>query len=192
MSMLKNLIKFIISNRPQLYWRFKTKEFLADPWQKKIFPQHDWLLKQIKELKPDSILEPGCGFGRNLNWLIKQGIKSEILTGTDPFFHPQGSINYVRANVLKLPFADKKFDLVFTHGLLMHLSPRQLPRALAELVRVSNKYLIIIEEVCHRARQLNYFTWAHDYDQLIRQFKLKVLESHLDKQLKLKWLLIQK
>lgn len=192
MSMLKNLIKLFISHQPQIYWLFKTKEFLADPWQKKIFPQHKWLLKQIQVLKPDLILEVGCGFGRNLNYLIKQGIKPFILTGADLFLRPPESINFVRANVLNLPFTANRFELVFTHGLLMHLSPIQLPRALAELIRVSHKYLIIIEEVRSRPGKLNYFTWAHDYEKLIRQFKLKVLESHLDKQLKLKWLLIQK
>ncbi|MEK7622680.1 MAG: class I SAM-dependent methyltransferase [Patescibacteria group bacterium] len=174
------------------FWEYLTPDFRKDFWQQQIFPQHRWLLTKIKALKPRSIFEPGCGFGRNLSYLIKQGIKPSILTGADFAFQPPDSIKFVRANVLKLPFPADNFDLVFTHGLLMHLKPQNLVKAMSELIRVSKKYLILIEEVRSRPGQLNYFTWAHDYEKLIRQFKLKVLESHLDKQLKLKCLLIQK
>lgn len=181
--MKHRLLELIVGHFPQFYWRIKTKDFLADSWQKRIFPQHRWLLQTIQTLKPQSILEVGCGFGRNLRWLINQGINPAKLSGVDissrllslAIKQLPKAVRLRRANVLKLPFRDKQFDLVFTHGLLMHLSPRQLPQALSELVRVSQKHLILIEEIRSRPRQLNYFTWAHDYDKMITALPLKVI-----------------
>jgi len=171
----------LVSRFPQLYWQIKANSFFNDPWQKRFFPQHRWLLQTIQALQPHSILEAGCGFGRNLRWLVSQGLDPAQLTGVDisstllAQARLPNSVQLIRGNVLHLPFSSNSFDLVFTHGLLMHLSPRQLPRALAELVRVSQKHLILIEEIRSRPRQLNYFTWAHDYDKMIKALPVKVL-----------------
>ncbi|MDZ4228978.1 MAG: class I SAM-dependent methyltransferase, partial [Patescibacteria group bacterium] len=179
--MKHRLAELVISLWPEWYWRLKWEKFLTDPWQKRIFPQHHWLAKMIKKFKPRSVLEAGCGFGRNLNWLIKQGIKPEIFTGVDisqqllAQSRLPKTVRLIRSNVLHLPFASNCFDLVFTHGLLMHLNPRQLNQAVAELIRATKKYLIIIEEVRLRPQRLNYFTWAHDYDKIIAALPLKVV-----------------
>ncbi len=175
------VLEKLISRFPGIYWQVKANSFLNDPWQKRLFPQHQWLWQTIKTLKPDSILEAGCGFGRNLKFLIDNNISANRLTGVDVSLTllaqaklPK-SIQLIRANVLHLPFSAKSFDLVFTHGLLMHLPPRQLPKALSELTRVSKKHLILIEEIRSRPRQLNYFTWAHDYDKMIKALPVKVV-----------------
>jgi len=175
------VLEKLISRFPGIYWQVKANSFLTDPWQKRIFPQHQWLWQTIKTLKPDSILEAGCGFGRNLRWLVSRGLDPAQLTGIDissvllAQARLSKSVQLICGNVLHLPFSSNRFDLVFTHGLLMHLSPRQLPRALSELARVSQKHLILIEEIRSRPRQLNYFTWAHDYDKMIAALPLKVI-----------------
>lgn len=175
----------LISCFPQLYWRFKVNSFLNDPWQKRLFPQHEWFLRLIKKISPESILEVGCGFGRNLKFLIDNHIPASKLTGADisavllARARLPKSVRLIQGNVLRLPFAPNQFELVFTHGLLMHLSPRQFSQALTELVRVSQKYLILIEEIRSRPRQLNYFTWAHDYDKMITALPLKAVIKKL-------------
>lgn len=174
------LEKFI-SRFPYVYWQVKADSFFNDPWQKCFFSQHRWLLQMIQALKPDSVLEAGCGFGRNLKFLADNNIPAHRLTGVDissgllAKTRLPKSVRLIRANVLKLPFRDRQFDLVFTHGLLMHLSPRQLPQALSELTRVCQKHLILIEEIRSRSRQINYFTWAHDYDKMVAALPLKVI-----------------
>ena len=140
--MLRSLLAAI---NLRFFWEFNAGRFGRETWQNRIFPQHRWLLKQIVKFRPGSILEAGCGFGRNLNWLIKQGVKQEILTGVDfsarLLFQAQlpHSVKLIQANVLNLPFSANHFDLVFTHGLLMHLSPRNLTPAFKELFRVTKK-----------------------------------------------------
>ena len=144
-----------------------------------------------------AILEVGCGFGRNLNWLISQGIRPEILTGADfsrnllKSAEVPKAVRLLQADVLNLPLATDRFDLVFTHGLLMHLKPADLSRALQELVRVTKRHLIFIEEIRRCPRQLNYFTWAHDYDKIIAGLPLKVLIRENGKYL-LRWYLLKK
>lgn len=192
--MLKKILAKINLN---WFWEADAPGLAADDWQKQIFPQHFWLLGQIKRLKPKRIMEAGCGFGRNLKFLIDGGVKPEILTGADisPKLLAQAglpkSVRLVRANVLNLPFSDRCFDLVFTHGLLMHVHPRRPGQAVLELARVTKKYLILIEEIRSRPERLNYFTWAHDYDKIIARLPFKVLIKKRGPHL-LVWYLLKK
>lgn len=196
--MLKKIIKKIIGSQPRFYWQFWGPQLLLDPWQKQIFPQHYWLLKTIRRLKPQSILEAGCGFGRNLKFLTDNDIIANRITGIDissvllAQARLSKSVRLIRANVLSLPFSSHSFDLVFTHGLLMHLPPSQLPRALSELIRVSQKYLILIEEIRSRPQQLNYFTWAHDYEKMIANLPVETKFVYTDQKLKLRYIHLQK
>ncbi|MDZ7587002.1 MAG: class I SAM-dependent methyltransferase [Patescibacteria group bacterium] len=183
----------------KLLWNYKALTFDQEVWQNKIFPQHQWLLKTITRLDPQTILEVGCGFGRNLKFLLHHGLDPRRLAGVDfsqVMLHKAKrnlgkKLSLTKASVLKLPFQAKKFDLVFTHGLLMHLPPPDLPQALVELTRVSKKYLIIIEEIRVQPRQLNYFTWAHDYDKIISTLPLQVVIKKKGKY-SLIWYLLKK
>ena len=168
----------------KLFWYFYADKFYRDPWQHRIFPQHHWLLKLITSHRPKTILEVGCGFGRNLKFLLDHGIKPQQLTGVDfsakllkRVSLPQ--IKLYHASAQNLPFPDHQFDLSFTHGLLMHL-PDPIP-ALRELIRVSRNRLIVIEETRSRSRQLNSFTWAHDYPKLFRSLPVKINTTHHNK-----------
>ncbi len=183
-KLLYKLAPFLPLN---LFWELFSPSFLKDPWQHRILPEHWWLLNIITTKKPANILEVGCGFGRNLLFLTHQGVKPRRLTGVDfssRLLH-QAKVNLPkvklhRASVLKLPFTTNKFDLVFTHGLLMHVSPATVSLALKELIRVSRRWLVIIEETRIRPNRINFFTWAHDYPRLINQFSLRIIDSRHD------------
>lgn len=56
---------------------------------------------------------------------------------------PPPGINFVRADITRLAFADGSFDLVFCSEVLEHIGPEQLVRACAELHRVSSRYIVI-------------------------------------------------
>lgn len=185
---------------PQRFWEKFNQDFMADTWQHRIFPQHYWLEKTIKKLKPKNILEVGCGFGRNLKFLIDRGVASKKLTGVDfsknllgkaKVFLKNDKIILKLADAKNLPFKEGEFDLVFTHGLLMHVPPKQVKRALGEIVRVSKKWLILIEETREKPGKINYFTFIHDYEGLIKEFGLKIVEETHDV-LNLVWYLLKK
>ena len=186
----------------QLFWDLFTPTFYTDHWQHGIYTQHYWLLGIIKPKKFNRVLEVGCGFGRNLKFLIDQGIKPETFTGID---FSQNLLQLAKANLppqvklypgkaQNLPFPDNYFNLTFTHGVLMHLPPNQVNQAFSELVRVSKKYLALVEETVTGTDpvRINNFTWAHDYQALISQHQLEIVEHTQDTTHRLVWYLLKK
>ncbi len=69
--------------KPKRFWDNWAKTFMDDPWQASLHRQHEWLLEKIYISSPKSILEPGCGFGRNIKFLLDNGFFPEQIVGTD-------------------------------------------------------------------------------------------------------------
>lgn len=92
------------------------------------------------------ILEVGANVGAQLDGLQKMGFKN--LYGIDI---NRAAIETSKANLkgidiilgsaLDLPFRDNYFDLVFTSGVLIHISPDNIKQAMEEIVRCSKKYI---------------------------------------------------
>ena len=97
--------------------------------------------------KVDSILDAGCGEGFTLNRLKEKGIGrrwegleySEAAIELGKKVYPD--IKIIHGSVYELPYKDNSFDLVLCTEVLEHLE--EPAKALKELVRVSNKYLVI-------------------------------------------------
>ena len=105
------------------------------------------LLDLIASKKVDSILDVGCGEGFTLNRLKEHGIgkrlegveylKDAIELGKKTYPY----IKIKQGDIYKLPYEDNSFDLVLCTEVLEHLD--NPPKALKELIRVSNKYLVV-------------------------------------------------
>lgn len=126
---------------------------------KKIKPLNEnWRLiyETVLDLKPDSVLELGCGNGMHLNNIqaLAPGIK---LFGLD---RDKEQINYLRQTYPKLkadiieidatkPFLPgflPKIDLSFTQAVIMHLYTNNSHLgALVNLFNISNKYIVLME-----------------------------------------------
>lgn len=182
---IPSFVKQILGYNPKIYWQMIAGSFQDEIWQKQTHGQHQWLLQQIKIIKPTSILEVGCGFGRNIDFLLKNKIKPIKFSGVDfsssmvslAKKNLPKSINLENADATALPYKDSDFDLVFTHGLLMHLPPAKINKALSELVRVSKKNIIIIEEIRKSPGLINNHTWSHDYQKHLENFPVKIIAS---------------
>ena len=92
------------------------------------------------------ILEVGCGVGMKLYSLQQLGFTN--LCGIDvqryaversKQVHSSMDIICGRAN--DIPFKDSYFDVVFTSGLLIHISPENIHEVLSEIYRCSSKYI---------------------------------------------------
>jgi hypothetical protein len=95
-------------------------------------------------------LEVGCRMGMHLEVLgrANPGLERH---GVDPDAGAlaragarQPGVRFHLGSPLALPVPDRAADLVLTHGALSRLSPRELPQALAEIRRVSRRYIL-----CH-------------------------------------------
>lgn len=119
------------------------------------------------------ILEVGCNTGLQLACLQKMGFENlygielqdyavqrakEITTG----------INIIQGNGFDLPFKDAYFDLVMTNGVLIHINPNDLLKAMSEIVRCSRNYVMGFEYFSDQLTEVNYrgnegYLWKLDY-----------------------------
>jgi pseudaminic acid biosynthesis-associated methylase len=127
----------------------------------------------LKGLEVNSILEVGCNRGHNLIALDMLGCTA---VGVEPGEYAR---TLARANGLAvaagdtydIPFPDRSTDLVFTSGVLIHVPRERLLEALAELVRVTDRYLLAIEYHSDSDEEIPYqgrdgMLWRRDYARL--------------------------
>jgi pseudaminic acid biosynthesis-associated methylase len=123
-----------------------------------------------------SILEVGCNLGNQLILLKQMGF--ENLNGIE--IHKeivktaQSRVPWARVmegSVLKMPFEDASFDLVFTSGLLIHIAPQDLPLAMNEIHRCAKSWIWGFEYHSPQMTEVRYrghseFLWKADYVRL--------------------------
>lgn len=129
----------------------------------------DWRLRvpafrrMVQGLALGSTLEIGCNRGYNLLAMQEILDPSTRLVGVEPNPHAAAlarasspRITCLEGSVFQLPFEDGAFDLVFTAGVLIHVAPHDLPRALDEICRVSRRYVLAIEYYAEQETTLPY------------------------------------
>ena len=125
--------------------------------------------------RPRRILECGCNIGLNTRALRR--FTDAELFAIEPnataraVLEDQGVLDgdhLADAVVQSLPFPDGSMDLVFTSGVLIHVHPDDLTAALDEMVRVSSKYLMMIEYFSQSPQSIPYrgrddLLWKRDF-----------------------------
>ncbi len=143
--------------------------------------------------KSASILEVGCNLGNQLILLKQMGF--ENLTGIE--IHQgitkeaQSRMPWARViegSVLKVPFDDASFDLVFTSGLLIHIAPEDLFVAMNEIYRCTRSWIWGFEYYAPKMIEVLYrgqseFLWKADYAHLYAE-SFPDLELVLEQRLK--------
>ena len=100
----------------------------------------------LADLSVKSILEVGANIGTQLRTLQKAGFSNLVGLELQIYALQEAkklstNIDFVQGSAFSLPFADKEFDLVFTSGVLIHLSPTDLNKALDEINRCAKQYI---------------------------------------------------
>ena len=141
-SKIRNKTFFLLKHgyTPRDFWDNWSDTYFHQPCRKEVDQSHYWLLEVVKKIKSESIIEVGCGFGKNLDFLCKNLLYPPKLFGVDisesmvkkaKDYIPDNAL-LACGDILNLPFSDNSFDLVFTHGTLMHISADKLPKAILE------------------------------------------------------------
>lgn len=105
------------------------------------------LIKVLRLLNIDAVLDAGCGEGFTLNKISQEKIGQKykgiefdaqaVLAANT--LYPK--LDIVQGDVMKLPFKNNSFDLVICTEVLEHLENPK--KAYRELLRVSKKYVLI-------------------------------------------------
>jgi SAM-dependent methyltransferase len=192
-SKLQNRNFAILKNGyvPKRFWDNWSEIYYSQPFRRLTDVSHEDLLKVIRELNQERILEVGCGFGRNLKFILKNLEGKHSLFGADlsesflkkAVKYVNGKVDLVCADIIQLPLADNSFDFVFTYGTLMHVSSDNVSRAVSELKRVCSRDLVIIEEVMvgvpGKKNKLNDYTFIHQYKEIFDAAGFEVKEAKI-------------
>lgn len=152
---------------PAAQMETETKRFLGKTY-KEIFSQ------LLGKYRLKRVLEVGCNLGKKLEIFHKLSPPTTFY-GIEPQADAVAEahrrcprFNIIEGNVYDLPFKDGFFDLVFTAGVLIHIPPRAIKTAMAEICRVSGKYVMGLEywekreiKVVYRGREN--LLWKMDY-----------------------------
>lgn len=167
------------SYNPKEYWKQRGQTFINEEYQRGLYWQHDWMLDKLMEIQPATLLEVGCGFGRNLRFMTRNLPDETRYVGVDlsqsMLQHAQCFLSglpipLINANALSLPFGHASFDVILLHGVFMHIPPSQVDTAISEVKRVARNHILVCEQNYsgqtpdgHGNVQINDFTFAYDY-----------------------------
>jgi pseudaminic acid biosynthesis-associated methylase len=102
----------------------------------------------LGRLEPKSVLEVGCNVGANVAWIARNETVRPLVgidineRGLRELRRYVPNATVCRASGRELPFADDRFDLVFTIGVLIHQSDEALPSVMREIVRCSRRLVL--------------------------------------------------
>jgi SAM-dependent methyltransferase len=122
-------------------------------------PHRRLIVEHVSALAPwAGILEVGCGYGPNL-YHLAQRFPHAVLRGIDINRHSValGNARLQEAGLANVrlvagraddlrQFAGGAFDIVLTNALLMYVGPDRIDRAVAEMLRVARRYLVLVEQ----------------------------------------------
>lgn len=129
----------------------------------------------VSELSIKRVLEVGCNRGHNLVTLTKILGEDCKVVGVEPNRYAlelarasSTKIGVLPGYVWDLPFKDGYFDLVFTANVLIHVKLSDLAGALAEIYRVSKRYILAIEYFAKEETPIFYrghddLLWKRDF-----------------------------
>lgn len=139
--------------------------------------------------KDIKILEVGTNSGNQLFLLQKMGFKN--LYGIEINEHAielarkrlQG-INIIHGSALEIPFKDNFFDMVYTAGVLIHISNTDVSKVMNEMYRCTKKFIWGFEYFSNESQEVSYrgntnLLWKADFSGLFRKSfpELKLLKE---------------
>lgn len=138
-----------ISSKQTVLW--KNKNSAHHYWNsKRPKKRREWFINSLGSIRFASIYEVGCNSGRNL-WAVTQTYPDKLVGGIDINEEaidmarnkmPQGAFEVGDIHTLN---TDDEFDVVFTSGVLLHISPNSIKKVLSLCISKAKKYVLHME-----------------------------------------------
>jgi SAM-dependent methyltransferase len=138
--------------QPRDYWTLRGGDdyFREQEGQPDRAARAGWMAGRIASYRPDSILEIGCGYGKQLRALRETLGPNVPLVGVDfsptqlararEYLADLDGISLVLASGTELPFVDGAFDMVLTSAVILHNPPAAAERIRCEVIRVARRF----------------------------------------------------
>jgi len=152
----------------------------------------------LREIAKDAnFLEIGCNAGNQLLLLQEMGYSNLSGIELQPYAleiarRRLPGVSLKLGSVLSVPHENSSFDVVFTSGVLIHIAPADLPRALDEIHRCTRTYIWGLEYYSAEVAKVLYrghdeLLWKMDYArrylerfpdlELVREQRIPYLEN---------------
>jgi SAM-dependent methyltransferase len=125
-----------LSARTIAHYEASARSFWEGTRDHDVSQNYDALLRAIEGPPPFTILDFGCGPGRDLAYFKSLGHEAVGLEGAAPFVAMAKSgtgCEVLHQNFLKLSLPGARFHGVFANASLFHVPSQELPRVLGEL-----------------------------------------------------------
>ncbi len=157
---------------PRHYWTLRGgHEYLAEQeGQKARTARSNWLAHRIADCKPMTILEVGCGYGKqiaNIRRIVGDVVQ---ITGIDfslsqlslaqTHLRSDDNVFLIHGSGDRLPFADHSFDLVLTSAVILHNPPEIADKIRQEVLRVARCWCVHNEDTDTTYNRFGYDTAA--------------------------------
>ena len=131
------------------------------------------------------VLEAGCNIGNNLSEFpvdfdVNGLDMNEKALKKCKEKYP--SFNFKKGSILNIPFPDSSFDIVFTRGVLIHISPDDIEKSMAELFRISKKWIFNLEYFGEDNKMIKWkrgddLLWYRNMKERWKNFKVEIISD---------------
>ena len=144
----------VLAKMQSSHWAGKDLNVIESYWSSPPATlRSKWFVEQLKNYQFNSIFEIGYFSGRNLKY-IEEAFPESSINGLEI---NKKAVEFAKA---KLPKAElmhmnlhdmhtvnKKYDIVFTSGVLIHVPPDEIPNVLLKCLDLSTGYVMHIESI---------------------------------------------
>jgi glycosyltransferase involved in cell wall biosynthesis len=168
---------------PKMYWNHRAFN-IDEKWGRE---KDDYALLRdiILSLKPQRLLDVGCGSGRlfplyndsEISEVVAQDISSEALKMAKDRYH-FSNIKTTGQPILDLKFPMHYFDLIVSNRVLQHMPRGQIEAVIRKLTKLGK--LIYINEMCDSdSADESFYLFHHNYVELFNKYGFKVIQKGL-------------
>ncbi len=157
---------------PRRFWQENTRGYVR--WEA-YQPDECEIEEVATRVQPQSVLELGCGVGRNARYFKSANRYSGIDISSNLLMRSLDRreanwLGNVCGTITQLPFANGSWDLVFADSTVQHVIPNEIDQCVAEILRVSARYICLIEYTAEESEGGSWFRqvhmFPHDYQAL--------------------------
>jgi SAM-dependent methyltransferase len=125
-----------LTERTLAHYNRLAVEFREGTWDHDVTQNYRALIDSLEGDQPRTVLDLGCGPGRDLAYFKSQGLKAVGLDGSPEFVEmarAETGCEVLHQNFIGLDLPENCFDDIFANASLFHVPSQELPRILSEL-----------------------------------------------------------